>query len=163
MDAALTSRDVSASFNEAVSLLTTAFGLTPEQIAELDGLTPVIADLSGSLLGGLSGDQLLLDFNAAGYGWHIDATPGLNDEFTDPGSGQLQAQTGAAADGRIDLLTVLLHEMSHALGSEHEDASEHSLLSEELGTGERRLPESDASVDDVDLQFTPDSGILDVL
>ena len=162
-DAALTSRDVSASFNEAVSLLTTAFGLTPEQIAELDGLTPVIADLSGSLLGGLCGDQLHLDFNAAGYGWHIDATPGLNDEFTDPGSGQLQAQTGAAADGRIDLLTVLLHEMSHALGSEHEDASEHSLLSEELGTGERRLPESDASVDDVDLQFTPDSGILDVL
>jgi hypothetical protein len=157
-DAAITTRDVSASFEQAVLILTATVGLTPEQILELDSLTPVVTDLSGGLLGGISGNQLLLDVNAAGYGWHIDATPGLNEEFANSGYGQLQAQSGTAAEGRIDLLTVLLHEMSHALDFDHDDGSEHSLLSEELAPGQRHLPEAD-----VDLQFSADGGMLDVL
>jgi hypothetical protein len=88
----------------------------------------------------------------------VDATPGQHEEFAETGSGQLQAQSGTAADGRIDLLAVLLHEMSHAPGSEHEDASGHSTMSEEPGTGQRRLAEAD-----VDLQFSLDGGLLDVL
>jgi hypothetical protein len=52
-----------------------------------------------------------LDDNAAGWGWFVDRTPRDNCEFTTPGN--------QGEQNRMDLLTVLDHELGHMLGFEH--------------------------------------------
>jgi hypothetical protein len=42
----------------------------------------------------------------------------------------------------MDLLTVLMHEMGHALGLDHDPANPHDVMSGTLVTGERRLPDA---------------------
>lgn len=86
---------------------------------------------------------ILLDDNAAGHGWFVDATPWDNEEFEPSASGdELLAREDSSAYGKIDLLTVLMHEMGHLLGLGHDDWSGTStgLMSTPLPTGVRRLP-----------------------
>ena len=78
----------------------------------LRGLDVRIADLGGLTLGKADGGILWLDNNAAGWGWFVDATPREDSEFTTPG--------GQGERGRMDLLTVLEHEIGHLLGRDHE-------------------------------------------
>ncbi len=102
------------------------------------------ADLNGSELGQTLGTgptaQITLDNNAAGHGWYIDYTPYLNDEYL-PTSNPLEwiARPGSEAAGKMDLLSVLLHEVGHALGLNH-SADPHALMSTTLPPGVRRLP-----------------------
>ena len=65
--------------------------------------------------------------NRAGQGWFVDTTPATAEEFM------------VAADGQIDLLTVLLHELGHLLGFHHAADSD-ALMAELLEAGSRRLP-----------------------
>jgi len=87
---------------------------------------------------------VLLDPTAAGYGWFIDTRPWDDEEFDEHG----RAIVGGAADGRVDLLTAVLHELGHVLGLEHEDDPD-SLMYDLLAPGVRRR----ISADEVDALF----------
>ncbi|MCA9006290.1 MAG: cadherin-like domain-containing protein, partial [Planctomycetaceae bacterium] len=82
-------------------------------------------------------NTIYLDINAAGWGWFVDATPLLNEEFNASTAGLFDAKLFSTASGHIDLLTVLLHELNHLLGHEH--SPDNLLMQPELSPGERKL------------------------
>ena len=97
-----------------------------------------------------------LDVDAAGRGWFIDATPNEDSEFANALSEtHLAAEDGQIPVGQIDLLTSVLHEFGHELGFDH-FAGENNLLSEELATGERLLPEDTFMDDNALVGLAPD-------
>ena len=107
----------------------------------------VITDLPGADLGEAvaAANRVYLDTNAAGNGWFIDPTPATDEEFAATGSSrQLQAVDPRAVD-RIDLLTVVEHELGHVAGFDDLDALADNLMSGVLGTGIRRNPYPDCA------------------
>jgi membrane-associated phospholipid phosphatase len=93
----------------------------------LQGINVRIADLGGLTLGQASGGVIWLDDNAAGWGWFVDPTPRNDSEFTTPGN--------QGEQGRMDLLTVLEHEIGHLLGRGHEAEG---VMQATLSAGRRR-------------------------
>ena len=86
-----------------------------------------IGDLPGDTLGMASGQTIWLDRDAAGWGWFVDATPGDDSEFVRAGN--------QGEQNRMDLLTVVMHELGHTLGYDHEDDG---VMAETLAAGVRR-------------------------
>jgi hypothetical protein len=92
-----------------------------------------IANLPGSYLGQTHGTTVYLDVNAAGRGWFIDSTPRKDSEF---------AKTGNQGEqGRMDLLTVVMHELGHVVGYGNGGSG---VMSETLSAGTRLV--SDLSI-----------------
>ena len=86
---------------------------------------------------------ITLDTNAAGHNWFIDSTPADNNEYLPTSDANVWiAKAGSAAEGKMDMLSVLLHEYGHALGFEH-SADTSDFMSASLVAGERRLPTAD--------------------
>jgi hypothetical protein len=103
-----------------------------------------IADLAGGAVGQTTANTVTLDTDAAGYGWFVDATPHNNEEFIRTSNpNEWVAKPGSAAEGKMDMLTVLLHEYGHVLGVNH-DADGHDLMSESLKPGVRRTLSAEA-------------------
>jgi hypothetical protein len=100
-----------------------------------------IADLGGTTLGLASGRTIWLDDNAAGWGWFVDSTPSDDSEFL------LNGNQGE--QNRIDLLTVLAHELGHVLGFEHEADG---VMAETLAAGTRQT-ESKSELEATDAFF----------
>ncbi|MBK7003103.1 MAG: tandem-95 repeat protein [Rhodoferax sp.] len=111
-------------------------------------LPTVLSNLSGSSVGQTTGTgptaQITLDTTASGHGWYIDPTPQDNtDDFLPTSNPTIwQAKAGSAADGKMDLLSVLLHEYGHALGLEH-SADSSDYMATTLQPGQRRLPSAE--------------------
>src|SRR5262249_46173309 len=118
-----------------------AAGIDSARLSQLQNVQIGFADLPGEELGvTLSGPtvSITLDTDAGGHGWFVDPTPLANEEFSAAGSAfDLHALTGSDAAGRMDLLTVLTHEMGHVLGFDHADAGQApgSVMSDSLQDG----------------------------
>ncbi len=95
----------------------------------LAGVQVRVADLGGTTLGLAAGNTVWLDDDAAGWGWFVDPTPCNDSEFTTPGD--------QGEQGRMDLLSVVMHEVGHVLGLGHDAAG---VMQESLPAGTRRLP-----------------------
>ena len=106
-------------------------------------VTVDIADLPASTLAQTTNTTITLDTTAAGHGWYIDYTPYLNDEYLPTSNpNEWQAKADSEAAGKMDLLSVLLHEYGHVLGIEHSpDAGD--FMAATLAPGVRRLPSSE--------------------
>ena len=104
-----------ATLAAAIELWKQSGQLNDDQLAFLDTVTLQVTDLEGPTLATATGSTITLDENAAGHGWFIDATPDDNGEFVVAPDGTLTAAEGSDADGQMDLLTVLLHEIGHTI------------------------------------------------
>ncbi len=143
--AALAPRTVTKSLhaNQVQPLLTEA--LARWQAAGVDtsslrGVQVHITDLGGSTLGEANHGAIWLDDNAAGWGWFVDRTPRNDSEFAKKGN--------QGEQHRMDLLTVLEHEVGHLLGRGHETDG---VMQATLTAGTRRTVEPVAIGSGVDL------------
>ncbi|MFH1044601.1 MAG: LEPR-XLL domain-containing protein, partial [Pseudomonadota bacterium] len=118
--------------------LWTASGLAGDITGRLANLKVRIADLPGGELGEADANFISLDATAAGRGWFVDSTPDESSEFsvTLPDS-RSAANAESPAFGRIDLLTVLLHETGHVLGFGHDSGL--AVMAENLNHSQRAL------------------------
>ncbi|MBI2421795.1 MAG: tandem-95 repeat protein [Candidatus Hydrogenedentes bacterium] len=120
-----------------------ANGLNATQVSHLRSLSFEIADMPGSYLGTATPYHIIIDEDAAGYGWFIDPTPLDDNEFPDARSAvRRYARPELDSAGRMDLLSAIMHEMGHALGLDDSyttDARD-DLMHGGLTVGERRLP-----------------------
>ncbi len=113
----------------------------------LGSLSVTFADLAGGADGQNIGEganaTITLDDNAAGNGWFIDTTPWDNSEYL-PTSNPYEwvAKVGSAAEGKMDMLSVLLHEYGHALGIDH-SVDGHDYMATTLTPGVRRMPSAE--------------------
>jgi len=115
-------------------------GLPQELADRLRSVQFVFADLPDRTLAASAGLNIVVDHNAAGHGWFVDQTPELDEEFSATANDNaLTSIAGTLADGRIDLLTVILHEQAHILGLDHtNDEETAALMFATLATGTRR-------------------------
>src|SRR5438067_3952280 len=96
--AALTSEQVQPVVAEAIAAWAAA-GVAPSALSNLGNLAVHVSDLPGAELGYFSSGAIWIDPNAAGWGWSTTGDP-----------------------GRMDLRTVVEHELGHALGFDHDAA-----------------------------------------
>ena len=141
--AALTSQALASIVQEAIARWQ-ATGISSQAVAMLQNVKFQITNLDGqSELGLATPGQVQIDDNGDGYGWFVDPTPQTDVEFaTSVATTELQATAGSAAFGHIDLLTVVMHELGHELGLTDLSTvtAPHSLMTESITTGIRRLP-----------------------
>ncbi|HEX6190396.1 MAG TPA: Ig-like domain-containing protein, partial [Pyrinomonadaceae bacterium] len=120
-----------------------ATGLTQQQIAAMRELRFELGDLGSSYLGEASGNRIVVDRNAQGKGWFVDATPADDMEFgTISSATRRYTNPLTSAAGRIDLLTAIEHEIGHRLGLDdsYSVKDRDSIMYGYLTMGERRVP-----------------------
>ncbi|MEQ9067839.1 MAG: hypothetical protein RLO18_14000, partial [Gimesia chilikensis] len=119
--------------------------LPPAQQQTLSEIDIKVVDLANESLGRAAAGTIYIDVNAAGYGWFIDATPAEHSEFSPASDLTLIALPDSEAAGLIDFRTVILHELSHLLGYEHDTDG---LMQETLAPGVRYLADWESATDE---------------
>ena len=106
--------------------------LAGADVSGLRDLTISIGNLGGNLLGQATGNSIVIDGNAAGYGWYVDRNMRTDAEFQ-----RYRKPAG------MDLLTVVMHEFGHVLGYDHDDPNDGiaTLMDHTLDVGERHSPD----------------------
>jgi hypothetical protein len=146
--APLTTDQLRSIVNEAIDDLANV-GLSAATLDKLRSARFSITDLPGSQLGWTENDQVILDRDAAGYGWFVDPTPAQDEEFQPVKVGRQLQAVDLGAIGRMDLLTVVEHELGHIAGLLDLDSSLDDLMSSSLSKGIRRK----VSLADIDAVF----------
>ena len=101
-------------------------------------------------------DRVLIDLSAAGHGWYVDVSPASSEEFTiQLDHNVFKADAASAAYGRIDLLSVLAHEIGRVLGLNHEAADQYAVMHDEIEPGVRFL------IEQVGFDHDPDQPVSD--
>jgi uncharacterized repeat protein (TIGR01451 family) len=139
---ALTQSELSAMVQAAISRWAEA-GMSAANLAKLQSLPVEIADLPAGQLATATSSKITLDESAAGYGWFFDATPSDDNEFEVPVlDKERQTIDTSAANGRIDLLTVLMRQFGAeaSFGKSGLQGAAAWLMQGTLDTGERRAP-----------------------
>jgi hypothetical protein len=122
-----------------------AAGATDEQIAAMRTVSFTVSDLGGLVLGSSGLGTITLDNDAAGWRWFVDETPNDDSEYAGAGTKLSAADRNSLAGTRIDLLTVVTHELGHQIGlsDTYAPGETDELMFGTVGAGERRLPGSD--------------------
>ncbi|HVK09594.1 MAG TPA: PQQ-binding-like beta-propeller repeat protein [Gemmataceae bacterium] len=104
-------------------------GLTAGERGLLRTVRFNVGDLDGATLGQAAGTTVTLDRDAVGFGWFVDPTPRSDAEFHQAGD--------QGEQGKMDLLTAVVHELGHVLGRDHEV---YGVMAEALTPGTRETP-----------------------
>jgi len=135
---------IAAITGDAVAHWKTA-NIVDEHSLNLQNVRLEISDLPDQTLARTRANLITLDDNAAGHGWFIDKTPWDDNEFQNViYDWEMRANANSPAVGKIDLLTVLMHEMGHIMGLPDVPAGidPSRLMTGILPAGVRRLPSS---------------------
>jgi len=150
----LTLSDLDALAGVAITEWTQALGAGDPRLAGMVDVRMRIGELAGGALGHFENGELTIDADAAGHGWFVDLTPADSVEFSvQYDRSTLRATEESEAFGRMDLLTVLMHELGHAIGFQDNGAG-YAVMEEELEPGVRFLLE-------LDLDGDPDQPVSD--
>jgi hypothetical protein len=107
-------------------------GATPAQVSPLAHYHVEIAPLPPGILARTSLGVIWISPDAAGHGWFIDPTPLADWAFS--------GLAGSPALNRMDLLSVVAHEMGHVILNMEESTAPDDVMTEALPEGVRRLP-----------------------
>jgi hypothetical protein len=130
----LTQEELTPVVDEAIRRWTLAEGTGV--VEELREVTFSVVDLPAETLGQRVGStSVVIDVNAGGIGWYVDGTLVDDTEYQRVGLHESFATPDSPAQGRIDLLTAVMHELGHVMELDHTDEG---LMAETLPAGIRR-------------------------
>jgi len=134
----VTAAQLDAMLVSAIVLWTKELGADEARLALLETVTIGVANFAGAELGSTGSGSILIDADAAGHGWFVDVSAADSSEFSVRlDRNALAATPSSDAFGRMDLLTVVMHEIGHVLGFDHLDAAQYSVMREDLDAGVR--------------------------